>query len=114
MDAPGAGQMRHLRALIESRDMLSRVPDRTLVENSRSGDRHIVAARGDGYAFIYTPRGKTITVRMGKIGGTKVKASWFNPRDGSSTDIGLFTNAGKRSFDPPGKGVDWVLVLDSQ
>ena len=62
---------------------------------------------------IYTP-GKTITVRMGKIGGAKVKASWFNPRDGSSTDIGLFTNAGKRSFNPPGKGVDWVLVLDSE
>ncbi len=114
VDAPGAGQMRHLRALIESRDMPSRVPDQSLVEKSRSGDSHIVAARGDGYAFIYTPRGKTFTVGMSKIGGANVKASWFNPRDGSSTDIGLFTNAGKRSFDPPGKGVDWVLVLDSQ
>ena len=114
MDAPGAGQMRHLRALIESRDMLSRVPDRTLVENSRSGDRHIVAARGNGYAFIYTPRGKTFAVRMGKIGGAKVKASWFNPRDGRSTAIGLFTNAGTRPFTPPREGVDWVLVLDSE
>ena len=53
-------------------------------------------------------------VRMEKIGGPKVKAWWFNPRDGSASVIGEFENAGEREFIPPdpGEALDWVLVLD--
>jgi hypothetical protein len=51
---------------------------------------------------------------MDKIGGAKVKAWWFNPRDGKATPAGEFPNAGEREFTPPMKGenLDWALVLD--
>jgi len=64
--------------------------------------------------MIYAPVGRKFSVHMDKITGQKVKAWWFNPRDGSAQEIGLFENKGAREFAPPNDGemVDWVLVLD--
>lgn len=116
LDRPGAKQMQHLRALIESRPMLTRVPDQSLVTDSLSGASHIAATRGDDYAFIYTAQGHPFTVNLGKISGDRVTANWFNPRIGESTEIGKFINSGTQHFTPPGEigfGNDWVLVLDN-
>jgi hypothetical protein len=46
--------------------------------------------------------------------GTRVTGYWYNPRNGTSTRIGIFDNAGMREFVPQyeGLGSDWVLVLD--
>ena len=43
-----------------------------------------------------------------------MKATWFNPRDGSTRELGTFENQGVREFTPPdyGEMLDWVLVLD--
>jgi hypothetical protein len=51
---------------------------------------------------------------MDKVAGPRVKAWWFNPRDGKATAIGEYANTGTRRFDPPDRGeqLDWVLVLD--
>ena len=64
--------------------------------------------------MVYAPVGRAFKVRMDKITGAKVKAWWFNPRDGKATAIGSFENKGERSFTPPDDGemLDWVLVLD--
>ena len=66
------------------------------------------------YAMVYAPIGRSFKVRMDAIKGVKVKAWWFNPRDGKATSIGTFDNKGEREFMPPDKGemIDWVLVLD--
>jgi len=104
---PGAGQMRHARALLESRPYLSRVPDQTLVV---AGER-VRATRGDGYAFVYVPTGKPVTVALGKISGEKVDAWWFDPRDGTAHAIEIVSNQGTREFTPPSE-LDWILVLD--
>lgn len=111
---PGAAQMQYLRALIESRPMLSRVPDQSLVTDALDGAERIQATRGDGYAFIYSGAGHKFTVNFGKISGAQVKAHWFNPRNGAATLIGTFDNQGTREFKPQfeGFGSDWVLVLD--
>jgi Protein of unknown function (DUF4038)/Putative collagen-binding domain of a collagenase len=114
IERPGAGQMQHLRALIESRPFLSRVPDQTIVAEELSGADHIVATRGDGYLFVYSAQGRRFTVNMGKIPGERVAASWYNPRSGARSPLGTFENRGTREFVPPseGFGSDWVLVLD--
>jgi Protein of unknown function (DUF4038)/Putative collagen-binding domain of a collagenase len=111
---PGANEMRYVRELIESRPVLSRVPDQTLVADELQGSDHISATRGDGYAFIYDAQGRPFTVRMGKISGDRVKCWWFNPRSGDASDAGEFENAGTRDFKAPsvGFGSDWVLILD--
>ncbi len=116
LDLPGAWDMTHLRDLMESRPMLSRVPDQSLVAGGQSsGPDHIQATRGDDYAFVYVPYGQKFEIAMDKISGSKVKAWWFCPRDGRATIIGEFDNSGTKEFDPFGekvKGNDWVLVLD--
>lgn len=111
---PGANQMRYVRALVESRPYLSRVPDQTLVANALAGADHIVATRGDGYAWIYSPQGRRFTVNMDKLPFAHVKTWWYNPRNGALTDAGDFENKGTREFTCPaeGFGADWVLGLD--
>ena len=123
MDQPGAAQMQHGRALIESRPFLSRIPDDSVIVSDPvatsvpgAGRYHFVATRDESgsYAMVYAPVGRAFKVRMEKITGAKVKAWWFNPRDGTAAVIGEFPNSGEREFTPPDKGemIDWVLVLD--
>jgi hypothetical protein len=120
---PGAGQMQYARRLLESRPFLTRVPDDTVVVTDRvptsvpgAGRYRFVATRdSEGrYAMVYAPVGRPFKVRMDAIRGARVKAWWFNPRDGNATPIGDFANAGDRAFTPPdpGEPLDWVLVLD--
>jgi hypothetical protein len=115
LEAPGANQMRHLRWLIESRPMLERVPDQTLIRDNGVRYERVLASRGKRYAFAYTYTGRPFTLRLGAISGARVTTSWYSPRDGSVTKIGVFANRGERRFDPPGDkapGNDWVLVID--
>jgi hypothetical protein len=120
---PGAAQMQYARWLIESRPFLTRIPDPGIVVAGAvptaipgTGRYHFSATRDEGgsYAMVYAPAGRPFKVRMDKIAGPKVKAWWFNPRNGSSTPIGEFPNSGEREFTPPDPGelTDWVLVLD--
>jgi hypothetical protein len=115
IEAPGAGQMRHLRALIEARPMLERVPDPSLIRDNGTRYDRVLASRGRAYAFAYTYTGRPFTMRLGAISGQRVKAAWYSPRDGRMVPAGSFANKGERRFDPPGEtaaGNDWVLVLD--
>ena len=93
-----------------------RVPDQSIIAGPQGEKYNYVAAtRGKNYAFIYTYTGKDFNVQMGKIKGGKVKASWYNPKDGSSQPIGNLRNKGLLIFNPPGapaEGNDWVLVLE--
>ena len=123
IDEPGAGQMQFGRRLIESRPILSRIPDDSVIVTDRvptlipgAGTRRFVATRDSSgsYAMVYAPVGRAFKVRLDKITGAKVKAWWFNPRDGNAAAIGEFLNTGEREFTPPdpGESLDWVLVLD--
>jgi hypothetical protein len=120
---PGAAQMQHARALLESRPFLTRIPDPTVVIDSSTatevpgtGRYHFAATRDESgtYAMVYAPVGRSFRVRMSAITGATVKAWWFNPRTGVATAIGTFPNTGHHVFTPPDPGemLDWVLVLD--
>ena len=115
LNLPGAGQMKYLKSLVQSRAYLSRVPDQSVVTSSvYSGTDRIQATRAsDGsYAFVYTASGKPVTVNLGKLSGSQVIARWYNPRNGRSSVIGTFAKGGTRTFASPQAGYDWVLVLD--
>lgn len=119
LDFPGASQMRHLRKLIESRPMLLRIPDPSLIVGDAGKTlRRIEATRAsDGsYAFIYTASGRPFTIRLEKLSGRAVTAYWYDPRSGQSHKIGVFPRKGDRKFTPPSSGPkhDWVLVLDNR
>ncbi|GAB3546770.1 glycoside hydrolase family 140 protein [Spirosoma fluminis] len=115
LELPGANQMKFVRKLIESRPILDRVPDQSLiVENEYGPAERIQATRGKDYAFIYTSAGKPFTVNMGKVSGSQVTAYWFDPRKGEVKQAGSLSNKGQQKFSPPstGYGQDWVLILD--
>ena len=114
INRPGGNQMQYLRKLIESRPMLERVPDQSIIARQYEGENHIQATRGMAYAFMYSPNGLPLEVKMGIISGERVKASWYNPRNGESSLLGEFTNSGTKEFNPPthGRNNDWILVLD--
>jgi hypothetical protein len=115
LDLPGATQMQFVRRLMESRPMLERVPDQSLLVDSNTvAAERVQATRGRNYAFVYSAAGKPFTVRLGKISGAVLRAAWFDPRTGKVESIGNVDNAGTRLFTPPraGYGQDWVLLLD--
>ena len=78
IDQPGAAQMQHGRALIESRPFLTRVPDPDVVVAERvptsvpgTGRYYFAATRDENgtYAMVYAPVGRTFSVRMDAIAG---------------------------------------------
>lgn len=116
LDQPGAIQMYHLKELLLSRPYFERVPDQSMIAgNPGLKYNHLVATHGKNYAFVYTYNGRIFKLNMGKIAGSRVSASWFNPRNGRIQKLGVFSNSGTHTFNPPGKqqeGNDWVLILD--
>lgn len=120
LDAPGAQQMKHLRALVESRPFLSRIPDQSiLVGDAGDDDGHLQATRdADGsYVMVYTPLGRPVTLNLAGLGEGPFRAWWYDPRTGSSSPAGEFSLAAAiHRFVPPSAGEDhdWVLVVDRQ
>jgi len=117
LQLPGASQMRHLRALIESRPFLSRIPDQALlVSDPGAGADHVQATRdADGsYAFVYSAAGPPFTFDTAALSGATSSAWWYDPRTGQATAGGRFTRAQTLRFTPPAheSSQDWVLVLD--
>lgn len=115
LDRPGAGQMIHLRRLMESRPYLSRIPDQSiLVDNPVERGCHMRATRDEAgrYALVYTPLVQPITVRLDWAAGAPVRVWWYNPRTGSAAALGDFATTNAITFHPPVDGPDWVLVLD--
>jgi len=117
LQLPGAGQVQHLRALIESRPVSTRVPDQSLlVSDLGGGGDHVQATRAqDGsYVFLYSASGQPFAVRAGILASGRADAHWFDPRTGHWQEAGRFELAGTTLFTPPsqGAGQDWVLVLD--
>ena len=123
IQSPGAAQMRHGRDLIESRPVLTRIPDDSVIVTDRvatsvpgAGRYRFAATRDEGgtYAFVYVPIGRKFKVKMDAIKGAEAVAWWFNPRDGKATLLGKFPTQGELEFTPPDPGelTDWVLVLD--
>lgn len=60
LDLPGAGQMKFLRRLIESRPMLDRIPDQSLITDARAEHDRIQATRGKDYLMVYSSQGRPL------------------------------------------------------
>lgn len=114
---PGAAQLRHVRALLESRPFLDRIPDQSLlVGDPGSGADHRRATRAtdSSYALIYSPTGLPFTADLSALSGKRVIAHWYDPRTGSASEVGAFATDTAQEFNPPSSGHDndWVLALD--
>lgn len=112
LDLPGSFQMLHLKNLILSRPQ-ERAPAQELVANDQQTVMQIRACKGSQYAMLYIPDGEACNLHLDKLPFKKIKAWWYNPRDGQSGYAGEYNATGNRILSPPGNGGnDWVLVLD--
>lgn len=110
-----ANQVKHVRTLMQSRPLLERVPDNSLVVSNYCNAERVQATRGKDYVMVYSAQGKPIQLNLDKkISGARLKGYWFDPRKGETKEAGTFDNRGQQTFTPPtsGQGQDWVLVLD--
>jgi hypothetical protein len=123
IDSPGAWQMRHGRALLESRPFLTRIPDNSLIVPASvpnavpgAGTKFMNATRSreGGYGMIYSATSRGYTLDPGALSGESLHFWWFDPRDGTHIDLGTFPRSKLVEVTPPNKGedVDWVLVVD--
>jgi hypothetical protein len=96
--------------------MAERMPAQDLLDGSAgTGGGYIQATRGRSYAFVYLPQGGAVTIKSGILSGKKMRAWWFNPRNGQAQKILEYRNRGPQTFTAPGaggRGNDWILVLD--
>lgn len=121
---PTAPQMVHLKNLIESKPLLTRIPDQSIITAGQGGTTdgsadHLQATR-DGtlgsddatYLMVYSPVSKSFTVDTSGIDSTLLDASWFDPRTGEYNQF-LFSaaNTGTLAVTTPTTGPDWVLVV---
>jgi len=126
---PGAKHMLNLRRLLVSRPPEGRVPDYVMVDEDDFGDRHtrIVATRAPNgsYGMVYVPDGRSFEVNLATLGRLgpwprRIRAHWYDPRTGDASLIDTYdVNKPHQDliFDPPGepgRGNDWVLVLDNE
>ncbi len=112
----GAEQMKWVRELRLKRDYASLCPAPELLVENYEGMGRMTAAKGVGYAYIYSPLGAPFTVDLTPFTGAKcVRGLWFDPRTGKETVFGIFRAEEKTLVVPPsyGKGQDWVLVLEA-
>lgn len=111
-----AEQMRYLKQLRLSRNYFSLYPANKILCNNYPGMGHLAAAKGDGYAYVYTPLGLPVTVELDIFEGAEsIRAGWFDPRTGEECVCAVLPPYGQTVLVPPtqGKGNDWVLVLDA-
>lgn len=112
MGHKGARQMKYIKRLFTSRPYYNfRSLDRLLDRNE--GLEGQCAGGTEDYAYIYTPFGMPIRANLQYMGGSVIRASWYNPRNGKSK-CAKIVPAVKTLFVPPatGENKDWILILE--
>jgi hypothetical protein len=116
LDLPMANQVRYLKELMLSRPYLSRIPDQGLfARQPESAVDAPLATRDEAgtYAMVYLPDGKSVTLNLQALKGTRFRSWWYDPRTGAAFP-GEILSGTEAPIVPPssGKGQDWVLVVD--
>ncbi|GAA4456140.1 glycoside hydrolase family 140 protein [Nibrella saemangeumensis] len=112
----GAGQMQHLRSLVERLGLDRMVPDSTLLRSpGGTVDDRVQAARDEAYEFVvaYITDGRPIALDLTRLSSKRPGGYWFNPRTGQETPIKRIEPGVQTVFNPPTAGAenDWVLVV---
>lgn len=121
LDLPAARQMRHIRTWMQARPFGQLRPDQSLLLQSQPADptkkgQAIRAARGDRFAWIYSPEGEAFEMRTEQLAKGRTRAWWFDPRTGKFTVIGLIEANPSQRFQPPSTGLfdDWMLLVEDE
>ncbi|MFT4095065.1 MAG: glycoside hydrolase family 140 protein [Niabella sp.] len=116
INAPGAGQLHYLKELMTSKAYFERNPaQEIIINNTGKKYNYLLATKGRDYAMVYTYTGNAFEIDAAKLGFKCNRAAWFDPSTGQQNKAAFITKGNVLSFDPPGepgKGKDWVLILE--
>jgi acetyl esterase/lipase len=116
VNAPGAGQMIHLKNLMLRYHFESLVPDQSLLAEPGIRYNHQVALRGTKCLMVYTWNGRPIRLKTDKIIGEIFRICWYSPKNGKYLYKSQVKKENLPELDPPGvteNGNDWVLIVES-
>ncbi len=129
LEYEGASDMQHLRYLMESRPILTLVPDQSMLRSEAGSTgkepsyRAVLRSENGSCALVYSTMGQPLDVDLSKMSGATINAWWYSPRDGllydakfkqTRTPFATLHTKEAHKFTPPTSGLnqDWVLVLD--
>jgi hypothetical protein len=115
VNAPGAGQMFYLKNLMQKYHFQELVPAQQVLGDQGERYNHLTALRGKSGLLVYTFNGRTISLKSGQLPGNLYKIQWYSPRNGQYLDGGKVKKENLNLLTPPGKpgkGNDWVLILE--
>ena len=117
IDRPGAFQVGYLRRLIESRPLLNRIPDQSLLIDGQGEKGEYISAFRDGdssYIMVYIPVGKEMKVQTEAINSNQLRIWWFDPKTGKAYPSGMLKNNKSITATAPTMGYenDWVLIVE--
>ena len=120
----GAGQMQHVRTLVETLGIGQLIPDRgdgpstRLRSSPGTVDDRVQVARDKENTFVvaYITDGHPITLDLSGISGKRLSGYWFDPRTGRQKPLEKVARQSAATFTPPTSGPeqDWVLVVNGQ
>lgn len=116
LDAEVAGEVLHLKKLIEKYHFYNRIEDSLLISSYRGNDYKdiIIAAKNkqSKLAFIHLPQPKKISINLNRLAKGIKNVYWFNPTTGVYTALNKKYSSGIQNFIPPQNGQqDWVLIV---
>jgi hypothetical protein len=117
---PGAYQAGYMKAFFESIPWQKMVPDSGIIKSgpNTNGKEVLAAAAQDGTCVVaYSPYGMNFNLDLSKMRSDGLLVRWFNPRNNSFIDLNKIMKADTITFDPPGdpgRGNDWVLLVQSE
>ncbi|MEZ4777199.1 MAG: glycoside hydrolase family 140 protein [Bacteroidia bacterium] len=116
---PGSSQVGFMKQLLEEISWYKLVPAPELIAaDTTNGGRKVIAAwaTDKSLAMAYTPYGSDVQFDKSLLVTSSFKGYWFDPRTADRLEInGELMETGR--FDPPGepgRGNDWVLVLQKE
>jgi len=115
LDRPGAFQVGYLKKLIESRSVIDRIPDQSIIVGGQ-GEKmeYATAFRGNKYCMIYFPVNKGLTLNLSFLSASQIRIWWFHPGNGEAGAPVVMQKISTMNFTPPttGNESDWVLIID--
>ncbi len=117
LDAPGAVQLRILqKVFLGLSEWWYLVPDQSIFAAGGQIEGQILnlaARHKDGkWVMVYLGSKASFSVHMDKVAAPQVTARWIDPRTGSATAAGSFSNPGVSSLSTPAGWEDAVLILE--
>jgi hypothetical protein len=117
LDAPGAVQLRTLKKVfLGLPEWWYLVPDQSIFASGGQTQGQILnlaARHKDGkWVMVYLGSKASFSIHVDKIAGAKVTARWIDPKTGTATTAGSFSNTGTQSFTTPEGWEDAILILE--